>query len=283
MNNNSTSKTQELTGVSAGTRGLTNESNRWRTVRARRTSIRLLGKVVELDEWLDWRVKYGQRGAAMNLAMVILLFVLNDVFFSNENLPLFVVFTVLSVGFCICLGLIYYKNLSFAITRRLLKEVNVVVILVLAICIFIIDCVKPYNSFSPMNSFIYLIGVFFFAFIDAVKKKSRVFVLLVSVLATLITMWNIYDRTFNGSDAGVILFQYGDDYVFYKRSVQRACFLQILLFSLQGLWTMFKDKKMEMMVFATGNIYRETGTASKYVEDREHSVRMLNETTESMV
>ena len=30
--------------------------------------------------------------------------------------------------------------------------------------------------------------------------------------------------------------------IMYKRSVQRTCFLQILLFSLQGLWTMFKEK-----------------------------------------
>ena len=27
------------------------------------------------------------------------------------------------------------------------------------------------------------------------------------------------------------------------------------------LLSMFKDKKMELMIFATGNIYRETGTA----------------------
>ena len=46
---------------------------------------------------------------------------------------------------------------------------------------------------------------------------------------------------------------------------------------------MFKDKKMEMMMFATGNIYRETGTASKYVEDIEHAMRMRRETAESMV
>ena len=46
---------------------------------------------------------------------------------------------------------------------------------------------------------------------------------------------------------------------------------------------MFKDKKMEMMMFATGNIYRETGTASKYVEDREHSMRMRRERAESVV
>ena len=36
-------------------------------------------------------------------------------------------------------------------------------------------------------------------------------------------------------------------------------------------------------MLATGNIYRETGTASKYVEDREHITRMRNETAESMV
>ena len=46
---------------------------------------------------------------------------------------------------------------------------------------------------------------------------------------------------------------------------------------------MIKDKKMEKMMFATGNIYHETGTASKYIEDREHSERMLRETVESMV
>ena len=62
-----------------------------------------------------------------------------------------------------------------------------------------------------------------------------------------------------------------------------SIFLQIFLFSIHGLWTMIKDKKMEKMMFATGNIYRETGTASKYIEDREHSERMLRETGESMV
>ena len=46
---------------------------------------------------------------------------------------------------------------------------------------------------------------------------------------------------------------------------------------------MFKDKKMEKMMFATGNIYRETGTASKYVEDSRHIERMRSETAESMV
>ena len=67
-----------------------------------------------------------------------------------------------------------------------------------------------------------------------------------------------------------------------QRSIKRSCFIQIFLFSLNGLWTMFKDKKMEKMMFATGNIYRETGTASKYVEDREHTMRMRSETVQSL-
>ena len=103
------------------------------------------------------------------------------------------------------------------------------------------------------------------------------------IVFLLVTLWNIYCNTFLDDNIGVVLFQYGDDYVFRKRSIKRSCFIQIFLFSLNGLWTMFKDKKMEKMMFATGNIYRETGTASKYVEDREHSERMRGETAESMV
>ena len=107
--------------------------------------------------------------------------------------------------------------------------------------------------------------------------------LIIGILFALLTMYCIFQRIFLGAEVGVILYQYGDDYVFRKRSIKRSIFIQIFLFSLNGMWTMFKDKKMEMMMFATGNIYRETGTASKYVEDREHSMRMRSETAESMV
>ena len=45
---------------------------------------------------------------------------------------------------------------------------------------------------------------------------------------------------------------------------------------------MFKDKKMEFMIFATGNIYRETGTASKEIEDKTFSMKIKREKTRSM-
>lgn len=285
MNNNSASKTQELAGVSPETQGLTNANSRnsWARQHERRKSVRLLGKVVELDEWLDWRVKWGQRGTAVCGGLAILVFVLNDIFFSTLNNGLMGVFTVCFLGLFVGMVTLYYKNVSFAIARRLLKEVNVVIILLLGICVFTIDCVKPHSSISQLHGFIFFLGLSLFVFLDAVKKKSRMFILVVSVLAAIITMYNIYDHTFTETAIGVILFQYGDDYVFRKRSIKRSCFIQIFLFSLNGLWTMFKDKKMEKMMFATGNIYRETGTASKYVEDREYSERMRGETAESMV
>ena len=82
MNNNSTSKTQELVGVSPGTRVLT-MMNSWAQQHDRQ--VRLLGKVVELDEWLDWRVKWGQRGIAVCAALATVVFVLNDIFSSSLN------------------------------------------------------------------------------------------------------------------------------------------------------------------------------------------------------
>ena len=278
MNNNSTSKTHELAEVSRGTRVLTNGNIR----NSRASSCRVLGNVVELDEWLDWRVKWGQRWAAV-CALGALAYVINVTLFGGHSVPLFVAAIVCSFCTAFAAGLIYYKNISFVIARRLLKEVNVVLALMLGICIFIIDCAKPYNSFSPINGFIYLVMLTLFLFLDAVIKKSRVFVVVIGIIFGLLNVYLVTEYTFGEADISVILIEYGDDYVLRKRSVKRSCFIQILLLSINGMWTMFKDKKMEMMMFATGNIYRETGTTSKYVEDREHSMRMRSEAAESLV
>ena len=65
-----------------------------------------------------------------------------------------------------------------------------------------------------------------------------------------------------------------------KRSTKRSMFLQILLFGMSGIYTMIVDKKQEQMMFATGNIYRESGTASKLVEDTQYSMEMTRERKE---
>ena len=91
---------------------------------------------------------------------------------------------------------------------------------------------------------------------------------------------NIYARFLETGIRGVVLLKYtiqGNEYTFMKRSVKRSIYIQIVLFSMNGIYTLFKDKKQELMIFATGNIYRETGTASKDVEDKQYSMKIKSE------
>ena len=116
-----------------------------------------------------------------------------------------------------------------------------------------------------------------FVFLDAVKVKSRVFVVAIGIIFMLLNVFNIYDRTFRNMDQGVVLLKYtinGSVYTFMKRSVKRSIYIQVMLFSMNGIYTLFKDRKQELMIFATGNIYRETGTASKEVQDKQYSMKI---------
>ena len=119
-----------------------------------------------------------------------------------------------------------------------------------------------------------------FVFADAVKVKSRVFVMVIGILFVLSNINNIYQLIFGDWDQGDVLFKYtiqGNEYTFMKRSAKRSIFLQLMLFAMNGIYTIFKDRKQELMIFATGHIYRETGTASKDVEDKQYSMKIKPE------
>ena len=101
--------------------------------------------------------------------------------------------------------------------------------------------------------------------------------IFIGILFVLTNAFNIYANIFWDANQGVVLFKYtiqGNEYTFMKRATQRSIFIQIILFSMNGIYTIFKDKKQELMIFATGYIYRETGTASKEVE-RKSFVRKI--------
>ena len=235
----------------------------------RRKSVKLLGQNVAMDDWLDWRVKWGQRGVGLSSLISIICWIT-----SGENVGLRIAAIVFSILGFIFFGILYYKNISLVIIKRLLKEPNVVVIVLLSICNCIVDIERPGTPLSPINGLVYMIGVNMFVFVDAMKLKSRLFVIIIGSLFTLGNLWNIYNNVFGNWSKGVVLFDYkiqGEGYTFMKRSTKRSIFLQIILFSMTGIYTMFKDKEMELMLFATGNIYRRTGTASKHVEDNTFS------------
>ena len=90
----------------------------------------------------------------------------------------------------------------------------------------------------------------------------------VAFIFIVTTLYAIFVRILLTTDEGVVLFDASTYFgvVFYKRQLQRSFFVQTFTFSLSGLYTLFKDKDQKLMIFATGHIYRETGTSSMHVK-----------------
>jgi len=230
---------------------------------ARRRNLKLLGQDVVIDTWLDWRVKWGQRGTGILCLPSIVSYVM-----SGSSHPGFIVSSIVFGSMmAIFFGILYYKNLSYVVMRRLLHEPNVVFIFILACCICSIDIANPtLPLLSPMLGVLYIIVTQAFIFVDALKSKSRIFLIVIAFVNTILNLYCVYGHTFDDWGKDVVLFNYtirGEVYPIMKRSTKRSIFLQILLFSMSGLLCLIKDKKLELMVFATRNIYRATGTTDR--------------------
>ena len=91
-------------------------------------------------------------------------------------------------------------------------------------------------------------------------------------LFVLLNLLNIYNLTFNSTEVGVVLFRYSKNYIIYKRSFKQLIFIQILLFSVSGLWVLFKDKKMCLMIFSTGHVFRHELIGSTSDVDRRNRI-----------
>ena len=180
----------------------------------------------------------------------------------------------------ICLIVLLYKNISFVIMQRLFKEPNVIIIMILSLCNWAIDIGRPWSSFSSVNGFMYMVCVNAFVLLDAVIIKSRYLMIGLVLYFVALNVYNLYTRTIGDANNGVVLVRYnmqGNEYTIMKRSTQRSIFLQVLLFSANGIYTTFVDKTMKLMVFATGNIYKSTGTTSEEIEDTEFSLEAKRE------
>ena len=248
--------------------------NSWTNIYSETTALRthkkLLGQEIELDAELEWRVKWAQRGAGVFSLLAFICWL------ARQHIP-----TILFSGLVLIFGcMLYYTNVSLVIAKLLLREIHVVVILVLALCNWSIDIVQPARSLSPILSFVYVLIISTFVFLDAVKVKNRLFVMVVGLTFVLSNINNIYQQIFTDWDQGVVLFKYTiqeNEYTVMKRSTKLSIYIQIMLFSMSGIYTIFKDRKQELMIFATGHIYRETGTASKDVEQKSFVRKMKSE------
>ena len=149
-----------------------------------------------------------------------------------------------SVIALICLIVLLYKNISFVMMKRLFKEPNVIIIIVLSLCNWVIDIGRPLSSFSPVNSFMYMLCVNGFVLVDAVMIKSRYLMIGFGIVFVALTVYEIYVNTLGDDNTGIVLVKYsieGKSYTIMKRSTQRSIFLQVLLFSANGItllsWT----------------------------------------------
>ena len=119
-----------------------------------------------INEWLKWRVKWGQRGVVVFCLAAIICFVASE----SRIFGFFIATIVFSIIALLCVGMFYYKNVSFVVVKQLLCEANVVVILLSTVCNCIINIVLPYNPFSATNGIVYLLFVNCFVFQDALQE-----------------------------------------------------------------------------------------------------------------
>jgi hypothetical protein len=79
--------------------------------------------------------------------------------YAGGNVGLQVAAIIFGILVIICIGILYYKNVSLMIVKRLLTEPNVVIIIILSILNWAIDIGRPATILSPIMGFIYMLLV----------------------------------------------------------------------------------------------------------------------------
>ena len=177
----------------------------------------------------------------------------------------------------VSIGLAAYRNLSFVILRRLLTEVNVIMIIVFTVINTIIDSASDRHDYLRhiVMAYIYLIVVFALILVDSIIIKTRAFVLTFGLAFCLLTTFNLIGHTILW-DKGVVLFYDFRGEPVYKSSTKRWVFSQLLLFSFKGIKTLLRDKEMAKLLFVTGNIYRDTGEITKKSQDVDNDPKVVS-------
>ena len=217
------------------------------------------------------RLKYAQYALVPLCFATLLCFILHRVTAFDALQAMAIVFggTVM-----ICFGFLFYNNISVVMAKRLLIEPNVAITIVLGICNCAINISKPENEGSPALGFVYMMLISSFVFLDSMITKSRYIVLCVGLIFVACNLYLIYQRTLGNTDNGIVLFKYtvrGKEHKIMKRSTKRLIYFQILLLGANGIYTMLVDKPMKLMMFATGPIYKSSGTASEKNKDESYS------------
>ena len=101
-----------------------------------------------------------------------------------------------------------------------------------------------------------------FVLLDAVIIKSRYLIICVGILFVALNVYNVYANTLGDSNNGIVLVKYniqGKSYTIMKRSTQRSIYLQVLLFSANGIYTTVCGQDNEADDVCNGQYIQEHG------------------------
>ena len=161
---------------------------------SRSISVEVLGEkeTVTVDARFEERIRYAEIGIGVCAFTAVFSFTI----FNMTKVNAWGVICVIACSFCVILVVVfYYKNISRKILKRSLQEPKNVVVLLIATLNFLVDTLRPYDSFSWVNGLMYFFVITGFILIDMTKKKSRAFVLLLGILMLSLTCFNIYGNT----------------------------------------------------------------------------------------
>lgn len=239
-------------------------ANSWATERPKK----VLGEV-EIPK----RVRYSQGAVyvGMIVAIVFSQLTYNP---SNPDQPLnpvyFSAFVCALAVTWVGNSMVLYKNTSFSILRKLVREPNVWQIAILCIGLLILDGFG--STASMFRSFAYVLGLVMLVLLDAVEKKSRMFVLSAGAVYTLLTIYHVLIRAFAMPGENIVIFVVLEKYEMNLRSLKRSIFMNQLTLMLSGLITLFADKKMEKLMFCTKHEFNLNLNHVKEDEQRRHKI-----------
>lgn len=208
------------------------------------------------------RISRGELLIGFATILLFAIYLLRVLFFPTSNL---VSFLVLLPAITASLGMrmVIVNNYSTAVLRLLSKQVNAILLM---ICVFsiVVICVIESNLSNLIFGLVYAIATIIFVLSDALDKLSRRFILSLSLLFTLATLYQIVGNTFlDWSVNDNVLIDFGKGYIVYKRRLKRSIYLEILCFSLEAFRTIIKNSKgRKFFLFCTGGLYRKSGQSS---------------------
>ena len=170
------------------------------------------------------------------------------------------------------------NNYSTAVLGLLFKQVNAILLMICVFCILVI-CVIELNFANLFFGVLYAIAATIFVLSDALDNISRRFIVLLGLLFTLATVYQIVGNTFlDWSVHDNILVDFGKGYVVYKRRLKRSIYIEILCFSLEAIRAIVRNSKARTyFLFCTGSLYRKSGESSLEILYRDSLIQHVYE------